>query len=75
MSANLKWTPSKHTGHDLPDALRFALEKNPSGNDRRHFGEASIPYLEGLRDAGIDGAQQLIDAIEKCGDVEVYWEY
>lgn len=75
MSATLKWKPAKASGHNLPDALKYALQKNPSGQEARHFGEASIGYLEGLRDAGIDGAEALLGAIEKHGDVLVWWEY
>ena len=75
MSATLKWEPQKSCGTALPDELRWALEKNPAGTNRRHFGEASIPYLEGLRDAEINGAQALIDAIKTHGDVDVFWEF
>jgi hypothetical protein len=31
-----------------------------------------IPYLEGLADGGVDGAQELIDAIRKHGTIEIW---
>lgn len=33
-----------------------------------------LGYLEGLRDAQVDGARELIDALQ-LGDVALWWEY
>jgi hypothetical protein len=74
MSAHLMWEPTDRPRKRLPDALKYALERSPAGRDTRHFGEDSLSYLEGLRDAGVEGAQELIDAIENYGDITVTWE-
>ena len=67
MSATLLWRPLVVSNKNyLPDALRFALE-------RRHrdwvgemtFASEDIAYLSGLRDAEVDGAQTLIELIDK----------
>ena len=76
MSATLKWEPANRKAQSLPDALKFVLrDKMGIGDGRVCFGDQSMAYLNGLRDAGVEGAQELIDAIVKYGDVEVWLEY
>ena len=75
MSMNLYWRPVPTNKIGLDDALKFALRKRYGGcvggvtmdyND--------IGYLNGLKDAGIDGAETLIDAIEKHDEIYVFEE-
>jgi hypothetical protein len=76
MSANLMWEPAKREAKSLPDELKFVLrDKCGLTSERMKFGEGNIPYLEGLRDAGIKGAEELLEAIEKHGAVEGWLEY
>jgi hypothetical protein len=81
MSANLYWrpVPSVIKDHDLPDALKYALSPRVWKHDGTLSAKptiitkVSIPYLEGLVDGGVNGAQELIDAIKKNdGQVEIY---
>ena len=76
MSANLMWEPAKRKAKSLPDALKFVLrDKCGLNNDRHTYGTEELSYLMGLRDAGIDGAAELIKAIEQHESVEVWLEY
>lgn len=74
MSQSLYWKPVvPQEGNDLPDALKFKLrdkydlDANPSV-----LGMRDVGYLSGLADCHIDGASELMEAIEKHGEVEVY---
>lgn len=76
MSATLKWEPSKRKSQSLPDALKFVLrDKGGVTSERTIFGRGNISYLRGLADAGVEGAQELIDAIDKHEEVELWLEY
>jgi hypothetical protein len=76
MSANLYWRPVPKTAHGLPDALKYILQDSQGLEaEMQVFTRASICYLRGLADAKIDGAQELINAIEKHEEVEVWLEY
>ena len=72
MSCSLYWKPSG-SGNQVGDAaLRNAVEK--------HFGRRawldydSLEFLRGLAAAGIEGASELIEAIERHERIEVYQE-
>ena len=54
---------------DLRDmlAMRFALT-----NQVMRVGPDQIAYLEGLADAGIDGANLLVSAIREHGMIELF---
>ena len=70
------WKPNTRSGHDLPDALKFVLrDKMGLMEGERIFDHGNISYLSGLRDAGVEGAQELIDAIEKHDEVVVWLQY
>lgn len=73
MSQSLYWKPViKQRSNDLDDQLKFILrDKNKIPAD---FGFADLQYLEGLRDAGIRGAEDLIEAINKHEVVRVFEE-
>jgi hypothetical protein len=75
MTTSLYWQPAQRpAGNHLPDALKFILRKRFRGDGpcvRRTMGSADLDYLRGLADADVDGAQDLIDAIDQHGDVEL----
>lgn len=63
-------------GKELPDELKYAMEKASSFHEGKTLAmTTSLPYYEGLRDAGIKGAQDVIDAIEKHERVEIFLSY
>ena len=37
--------------------------------------EGDIPYVQGLRDAGVKGAQELIDVLRKHGAIILWHEH
>lgn len=79
MSATLLWKPAPppKSGKSLPSSLRFILAKkyDLSGSDVAVLSSSDIPYLEGLRDAGIAGAYRLIGYIQKHSAIEIWLEH
>ena len=69
MSVTLKWRPIK-SGRSLPNELKAVLADQAEGVWKR----SSMEYLRGLADAEVKGAQELIDALEKHGEVELFLE-
>lgn len=72
MSSSLVW----HTipkGKDLPTGLKWIIEKK--FQLPWTFTCHELSYLNGLRDAGIEGADKLIEAIEKYEEIIVKLEY
>ena len=49
----------------LPDPIKYVLRKKFGGFIDTTLGEFDVAYLQGLSDAGIKGADELIAAIEK----------
>ena len=81
MSTTLYWQPARRPkGRPLPTALKFAL--SPVVFD--HDGSLSSPpmvlnvtnrdYLVGLRDGRVEGAAELIGAIDTFGQIEIWTE-
>ncbi len=82
MSSTLVWRPVVPIdSHDLPFALKKTLSRRLWDTDGScGHGEASmtaddIPYLEGLRDAHVEGADELIKIILKYGAIILWHEY
>ena len=78
MSATLKWEPAIRKAHSLPDALKFILRDScgVSGSESKQmWGREKIPYLTGLVHAKIEGAEELIQAIEKHDEIDLWLEY
>ena len=73
MSANLSWRPPG-TRHPLPDALKYVLRKGVYSNDTE-ITQADRTYFQALADAEIDGAQQILDALEKHDTIHLCYEY
>ena len=73
MSANLSWRPPGNR-HPLPDKLKYALAGGQyrgdcelTGNDRQYF--------QALADAGIEGADAILEALEKHDSIFLCYEY
>jgi len=73
MSCSLYWKPIIENSFRVGDhILRNAIENRYSLPTV--IGFSAKNYLEGLRDAGVNGAEDLLEAIEKHGEIEVYNE-
>lgn len=75
MSGSLMWEPAERKKKSLPTALKWALTKRYGGDPNVTVDQNNVDYLRGLLDAGTEGAQELIDAIEKHGSVQLRVEY
>lgn len=75
MSSTLYWEPVQRKQKDLPDALKYVLQKKVGGTVDTVMSENDLEYLHGLKDAGIKGAHELIEAIEKHGQVSVHEQF
>lgn len=72
MSSALVWKPFKNYSGVLDDALKYVLEKRDGPSSVVGvYGEESLDYLRGLRDAGVKDAGKLINLIERHGEVEL----
>jgi hypothetical protein len=74
------WKPVDRSGNSLPYELKKTLSRKLWDTDGSIGGSAVvdaelIPYLEGLQHAGVDGAEELIEAINTHEQVEVWHEY
>lgn len=74
MSGTLVWQPHKKDEYkSLPLQLRIILESKWSFPVV--FGYAQLDYLSGLNDAGVDGAQELMELIHQFEEIELNIEY
>lgn len=74
MGTNLVWEPVIHKEQEsLPIGLKWALRKRYGASVNRELDSGDLSYLQGLADADLEGAQVLIDAIEKHDVIRV-WE-
>lgn len=78
MGVNLYWRPvikriDKH--RSLPDALKRILARRYFDQDGTLSTDwletQDMDYLQGVADAGVEGAEELLKAIEKYGSVEI----
>ena len=77
MTSNLSWEPANRKTTDLPTDIKLTLRKSFGGEslDGVRLNDHNVGYLMGLRDAGIEGAKELIDAIEKHEEIVLREEY
>lgn len=75
MSAALCWyPPSKEKV--LPDALKFAVQRRMQlRGGPWAVGQGEIEYFRGLADAGVSGADLVVAAIEKYGEITLDLRY
>lgn len=71
MSSSLVWEPANRKTHDLPYALKNALQKRYDYPINTIMDSSNIEYLQGLADAGVEGSDKLIEAIEKHDRISV----
>lgn len=64
MSSTLYWHLKPKTKH-LPDELKQILSRSYDLWKEREFSGSDLEYLRGLHDAGIKGAEELIELIER----------
>lgn len=72
MSASLVWY--YEVKKDIPDNLRRILENNFSISSGYQLSTSEVPFLRGLEAAEVKGADVLIKAIEKYGEIYLKWE-
>lgn len=75
MSSSLEWEPRNRERESLPDELKFVLRKRYGEPVSSIIDDSDLAYLAGLRDAGIEGAEDLIEAINKYGEIHVKEHY
>lgn len=82
MSSSLMWRPAHPVeSGTLPRELKYPLSRRlwdtdgSTGHGDAVVDAGHIPYLEGLRDAGVKGADELIKLIETHGAVIVWHEH
>ena len=63
MSSTMNWRPADDHRDDrmIPTSLKNILKEHCG----EILGSGDIGYLEGLRDAGVEGADELVDAVIK----------
>ena len=62
-----KWLPD-----DIRHKLGMRLWESYSLRNEADLDKTDLPYLEGLADGGVEGAQELVDAIHEYGRVRVW---
>ncbi len=71
MSTSLVWKPVSRDYTYLSIDLKFAMQKKYGSFIDTVLDASDITYLTGLRDAGIDDARVLIDAIEQRSEIKL----
>ena len=83
MSTRLYWrpVPKDPPPYDVPADVENALRRRYWETDFStpryepvDLDKSDVSWLEGLRDAGLRGANELIDAIRKHGTIRLTWE-
>lgn len=72
MSTNLYWAPTATIGQHVGDVkLKYILQDKYGYPVNTILDKNDIAFLDGLDFAGISGAKQLIEAIQKYGTIGV----
>jgi hypothetical protein len=82
MSTSLYWrpVPKDPPPYEVPDDIEDALRRRYWETDGTSHSEPAeldshdVLWLEGLRDAGLEGANELIAAIREHGTIRLTWE-
>lgn len=72
MSTTLTWKPCTK-GRPLPDPFKHVLRGTRFSQDCELTQDDRL-FIEGLAAAGVDGAQQVLDALEKHGTIYLVYE-
>lgn len=65
MSSNLYWEPSNRKRKDVPNGLKLVLRKMYGDLQGIEMSTGDLPALRALAAANVEGANDLIAAIEK----------
>ena len=77
MSTNLCWRTIDPENHWMPKELKHKISRKYWEHDGSLGGEpilidmSDYKYFEGLRDAGVDGAEDILNALEIHGEIEI----
>lgn len=72
MSTNIHWEPADRKKNRVGDLqLKSVLRKRYGLHERQIISGEDLYYLHGLRDAGVVGAEELIEAIGKYGRIVI----
>lgn len=81
MSTNLHWAPSsQNKKNTLSKDLKRTISRRlwdtdgSCGSGKVTVSAKDIPYIEALRDMGIEDAQELIDLIHAHAEIELWHE-
>jgi hypothetical protein len=77
MSISIYWRPVNAGKKRIGGGSSFFTALQNEFGQRPHLTQAEIPWLKGYKAAGFDpsGADDLIDALEHCDEIEVTGEY
>lgn len=81
MSSTLMWQPIREPGGCLPDELKKVISRRLWGTDGScgigvaPVDRSDISYLEGLRDGGVKGADELIKLIRKHDKIQLWHDH
>lgn len=68
---NLYWRPvPDHHAGEIPERLAGILGENYGFPCE--LTDAKLDYLIGLRDAGVPGADDLVEAVHRCGRIHLW---
>jgi len=65
---SVRWCPQPWAPMELPERLSGILRAN-WGDGTHVLAEKNTEYLYGLKDAGVEGAEELINGIEQRGPI------
>ncbi len=78
MSSTLYWRPTEERGKQLSDELKLSLRKRYGDPVLATLGSADIPYLNGMVDAEVPFASEvmkLMELIDKHGAIVIEEKY
>ncbi len=71
MSTNLYWEPLPVLGESLPDSLKFILREKVGWPVSLHVTESWRGYFDGLASAKVDGAKEVLELLDKYGEIRL----
>ena len=72
MSTNLYWEPVEpHPANSLPDKLKFVLRETWGWPVKCTLDSSNIGFFRGLAAAGIDGAKEVVELLEKYDAIKL----
>jgi len=80
MSSTLMWKPLTGAQGSLSYELKRVISKRlwdtdgSCGGGVATMNSTDLDYLQGLMDAGIEGADEIIDLIHEHGDIQLWHE-